>query len=467
MPSTKTLIAFVLCLLACVGVALWLLRPAPPPCVILISIDTLRPDHLGCYGYPRETSPTLDRLASEGALFETVLTSTPWTLPAHAALFTGLPDRVHGCNADDRWLDERRHTLAEAFAAAGYRTAGFFSGPYLHPYFGFGQGFETYEDCTSFLQNEEAMLRGENLFDTVNKLASADVTNPIILRKVRRWLDGNPRQPFFLFLHMWDVHPKFIAPAPYDRMFASAPPTRANGAVGIDDREAVRKYVAGYDGEIRWTDETLKALFAVLRERKLLDRSIIAVTSDHGEAFFEHGTTGHAQSLYEEEVRIPWLLRYPPAIAAGTRVSRVAGIADIAPTLLDLAGLPPLREAMGRSFRPLVCGDERGWIDRPVFCELASTAQHRIAIRMPDWKVMMDYRAGTALVYDLRADPAERSPLDLASFRVPPERLYAIYESTMRALADAGERLPVSGQRDLRVIPPRIAKELRRLGYLR
>ena len=120
------------------------------PNILLISVDALRPDHLGCYGYGRATSPNIDKLAGEGALFENAISSTSWTLPAHAALFTGLADSVHGCTDTDRRLAENRHTLAERLKEAGYATVGFFSGPYLHSVFGVGQGFEEYVDCTSY-----------------------------------------------------------------------------------------------------------------------------------------------------------------------------------------------------------------------------------------------------------------------------------------------------------------------------
>jgi sulfatase-like protein len=138
----------------------WLTRPATPPDVILVSIDTLRADHLGCYGYTRNTSPALDRLAREGARFETVISSTSWTLPAHAALFTSLPDSVHGCDSERRWLDGSRTTVAEAFRKAGYRTAGFYSGPLLHRYFGLNQSFDTWEDrpvVSEFLDGRQVL----------------------------------------------------------------------------------------------------------------------------------------------------------------------------------------------------------------------------------------------------------------------------------------------------------------------
>jgi len=245
-------------------------RSRKGPNVILISIDSLRPDHLGCYGHDRNTSPFLDRLASEGALFESAASSTSWTLPAHAALFTGMPDRVHGCMMNTLWLDRSRTTLAERFRSSGYRTAGFFSRPYLHPSFGLDQGFDRYQDCTSY-SGETASGLKEGIRD-LNRLSHGDLTNPTILREVTKWLDQDSDGPAFVFIHMWDVHYDYIPPAPYDTLFDPDYEGPVDGRnVGRTSRKPkgwtardVEHLKALYDGEIRWTDDTIQKLFNLL-----------------------------------------------------------------------------------------------------------------------------------------------------------------------------------------------------------
>ncbi|MBU0617850.1 MAG: sulfatase-like hydrolase/transferase, partial [Planctomycetes bacterium] len=188
------------------------------PNILLISVDALRPDHLGCYGYGRATSPNIDKLAGEGALFENAISSTSWTLPAHAALFTGLADSVHGCTDTDRRLAENRYTLAERLKDAGYATVGFFSGPYLHPVFELGQGFDEYVDCTSYPELTERNGIDAKAVDSasVHERSHRDITNPRVYERASAWLTENKRRPFFMFVHMWDVHFDFIPPPPYD-----------------------------------------------------------------------------------------------------------------------------------------------------------------------------------------------------------------------------------------------------------
>ena len=345
------------------GIAIMLLalhRPDRRPNVILISIDSLRPDHLGCYGYARNTSPALDRLAAEGTRFRTAVSSTSWTLPAHAALLTGLPDRVHGCFDYAFWLDGSRETLAEAFQEAGYRTAGFYSGPNLHPVFGFSQGFDAYRDCTSYADQMIAVLNGKEELQVVLDRSDEDITNPIVLKNVVQWLDARSGDPFFMFIHMWDVHLDYRPPPPYDTQFDPYYEGTVNGrAVGRDQARAwsrrdLQHFEALYDGEIRWTDETLRQLFDALRARGIQDNTVVVVTSDHGDAFLEHGRIAHMTSLYEEEIRIPLLIRHPVSVPAGGVVDRPVHIIDVAPTVLGLAGLPPLPHALGRDLSPLI-----------------------------------------------------------------------------------------------------------------
>ncbi len=484
-PRPAKLIAIVLGL-AAAGAALnrFGFRSHPRANIILISIDSLRHDHLGCYGYGRDTSPVLDRLAREGALFETAVSSTSWTLPAHAALFTGLPDRVHGSTDDLSWLDGSRQTLAEALKGAGYRTVGFFSGPYLNEAFGFAQGFESYHDCTSYSEASIALIKAGTLTTEAGQISldlmhrsHEDVTNPTLLREVTRWLGARPAGPFFLFIHMWDVHYDYVPPAPYASMFDPGYQGPVDGRNVLSAYKKPEGWSAGdvehlkalYDGEIRWTDETVGKILGEVERHGLKDSSVIAVTADHGEAFYEHGLLGHRWTLHEEEIRIPLLIRYPGAVPAGTRVRHPASIIDIAPTLLDLVGAPPFSGAMGRSLLPLLRGTASAWSDRPALCELTVPASkiHLFARREADWKAIWNFVATKILVYDLRRDPHEKSPLLEGESPMPMAELMALYERTAKEMESAFKRLPVPGERDTPSISNMTEAQLRSLGYLK
>jgi len=461
-----------------------LLRGAAPsgPSFILISIDSLRPDHLGCYGYARETSPTLDRLAREGTLFETAWSSTSWTLPAHAALFTSLPDRVHGCYDGDRWLARNRTTVAEAFKDAGYETVGFFSGPYLHPNYGLSQGFGSYHDCTSYSDKTIALLQGkapENAESPLD-LCFKDITNDIVLESVTRWLDERPGGPFFMFIHMWDVHYEYIPPPPYDTLFdpdhrgKTVSPVYPEGvnlraAVSTRQPRSLEHLKSLYDGEIRWTDDTLARLFAKLKAIGHFDDTVIVVTADHGEAFGEHGVLGHHYTLFEEEVRIPLIIRYPPSVPAGRRVREVAHITDIAPTLLSLASLPPMPHARGRDLTPLLRANPAPWTETPVLSELLNplVTGRQMALRTKRWKLARLIDTGHVTMFDLEKDPGEQRPLSEPDFLLPPEEVAALLKSTARKLQEAARLLPVPVKRDTPPIPEMTESHLRSLGYLK
>lgn len=469
------------------GVAILLSR-SPPPNVILISIDSLRPDHLGCYGHGRNTSPTLDKLAREGALFETVVSTTSWTLPAHAALFTALADSVHFCYDDQKWLDGSRTTLAENLKDSGYETVGFFSAPYLHPSFGFAQGFDSYQDCTSYSKLSVDLLKSDRFikdkFDEHGLIdqglmsgAHQDITNPIILGDVKKWLDERTGGPFFLFIHLWDVHYDYIAPKKYVDMFTTdyeGPVTGKNVFRTAHKRPEswtdadVEHLKALYDAEIRYTDDTIGEILAHLEKQGLKDTSMIAVTADHGEAFYEHGLHGHRWSLHDEEIRIPLILRYPPLIGAGQRIDRPVRIIDIAPTLLDLAGQPPLPHAMGRSLTPLCAKPPEGWTDETAICELK--VPHRkansnlMALRDRSRKIVYDEAKKRFTIYDLTKDPGEQEPLREVQ---DPERFIELRQRTKKMLQKRYRQLPTIGNRDVPEVKMKTLEQLKALGYTR
>ena len=391
------------------------------PNVVLISVDTLRADHLSCYGYERATSPRIDQLAAEGALFETAISSTSWTLPAHAALFTGLADSVHGCLDDNQRLDGRRVTLAERLRDAGYQTVGFFSGPFLHPVFGLSQGFDEYVDCTSFAEwSSKRTTSGEPLVEGGGAMrrAAADVTNATVYGRVRDWLRSEHRQPFFMFIHMWDVHADYIPPPPYDRQFDpdyKGPVTGRN--VFFDESinaqmpaRDIAHLVALYDGEIAWTDYHVGMIMDELDALKLRDSTIVVLLSDHGEEFFEHGGKDHRRTLYDEVIHIPLIIRMPGRVPARGRFSEQARMIDVLPTILELANVTPPKVIMGQSLVPLFKGEKLP-DDTLALSELYSVGRKLRSFRRNEYKLIFDERRQRGLVFDLLADPGEKTVL--------------------------------------------------------
>lgn len=392
--------------------------PAPPN-VLLISIDMLRPDHLSCYGYAKTTSPNIDRMAAEGVLFENHISSSSWTLPAHAAMFTSLPDSLHGCTDTDKRLCERAVTLAQRFASSGYATAGFFSGPYLHPAFGLGRGFQTYVDCCSNKEELDSEPPSKWAMDEdAMKKSHQDVTSPRVFAAVQGWLAKREEKPFFMFVHLWDTHFDFVPPPPYDKQFDPDYTGKITGegfffnpAINAQmDKRDLDHILALYDGEIAWTDSFVGKIRDELSKAGLLENTVIAITSDHGTEFFEHGDKGHRKTLFDEVIRIPLVLRYPAKLPRQMRVEEQSRMIDLGPTLLALAGAQPPTDMMGESLRDYVekKPDVR---HRRAVSELQSVGRNMRAVRTLPWKFIDDIGRDTFYYYDLKTDAGEQKRL--------------------------------------------------------
>ncbi|MDX1999309.1 MAG: sulfatase [Thermoanaerobaculia bacterium] len=318
------------------------------PSVVLISVDTLRADHLGAYGYGPPTSPRFDALAREGVLFETAVAAAPSTLPSHASIFTSLSPHRHGASfAARRPLADSVLTLAEVLKASGYRTGAFHDGGQIVPELGLGQGFEVYRTIGQ---------------DRLSPVAAAGLA----------WLDGLQRQePFFLFLHTYETHLPYTPAAADLRVFQPDGYTGFLGTgVGHKEMRTVnnqgislspadqRHVVASYDAEIRAMDRALGELLDALRARGRLANTLVVVTSDHGEELGEHGSWAwHSHTLYEELLRVPLVVRLPAGTAEraeGVRLSELARGIDLAPTVLDVVGVPIPSSFEGRSLLPVI-----------------------------------------------------------------------------------------------------------------
>jgi arylsulfatase A-like enzyme len=428
------------------------------PNILLVSIDTLRSDHLHCYGYERETSPNIDALAAGGVRFSQMVSSSSWTLPAHVTLLTGIPPHHHGVVVDETRLDPRVTTLAEVMREEGYQTAGFVSVAYLLPRYGFEQGFETY-DYSIAIDNQ----------------AINAVTSPVMEKLTTEWLSqrsGEDRQkPFFVFLHLYDVHFDFIPPEPFDQMFNPDYDGPVDGRDFVDsdlynpdmDPRDYEQLLSLYDGEIRLTDHHLGRVLDHLRTSGELDNTIVVVTGDHGEEFFEHGRKGHRMTLFEEVVRVPLIIRYPPRIPAGTVVDDQVRLMDVSATILDLAGVDPPSEFGMRlddvRFCPLNLMTRVE--QRPNVPDVASYGELHdtiFSIRMPTLKFVYHPDRDYGELFDLETDPSEQNNL---YYEKPEES--AVLKEKIRSFREGnrGSRSAQPHEMDEEQI-----KRLRSLGYI-
>lgn len=478
--------------------------PATPerPNLLLIVLDTVRADHLGAYGYARGTSPWLDRFAETATVFRNAVASSSWTLPSHASLFTGLYPHAHGADfvegaaaghgaalaqlgrLDDtaivRPLSSEAVTLAELASAAGLETGAVCANTaYLYRYFGLDQGFASYVDTPGAQPRQRlaglalGLRLGLDRYWPFRRLVEGNERYYLLAEEVNRlalhWLAPRRDRRFFLFLNYMDAHEPYIPVASYRFLYpaASAEPTIDVDAIRSRRRgilpEERAPMVDAYDASLRYLDDQLAALFARLESWGLLERTVVVVTSDHGESFGEHHDLGHSNGVYQTEVHVPLVLRLPGQ-RAGARVERPVHLVDVFPTALAALGLErpsavhgvplevegPERELPVVSFTGRQADLVRGW---PRFYD-----RTHAAVYGDGWKLIRR-SDGSAELYDLGRDPGERVDL-MAAQPVVASRL-------ARAL-DRFETLVTPAYRARTPAPPPGAAQdrLRALGYL-
>lgn len=448
-------------------------KPAAPHWnVLLISIDSLRSDHLSCYGYSRPTSPNIDKLAASGTLFEQMISSSAWTLPAHASMFTGLAESVHGAIDPQHRLPDSRPTLAAILKGAGYTTAGYFSGPFLHPVFGLGRGFDRYIDCSSYADRSAATASKDGTIDSrdIDDASHRDITSPRVYEQARAFLNEKRTQPFFLFVHLWDVHYDYIPPAPYDRKFDPDYKGTINGENFFDNpavnarmpRRDLDHLIALYDGEIAWTDEHVGKILAELDRLDLARNTLVVLTSDHGTAFFDHLMKGHRNSLFEELIHIPLIVRLPGSVRQTPRIAAQTRMIDIAPTILDCLGIRPAPAMMGRSLTPALTGATLPDTE-PALSEMLCYGFESRSSRFGGRKYIAEMKQKAAVAYDLQRDPGER-----ASINDPRNPIYrAALDDFRRMLKWLGpwkSRFPDSDSPAS--VPADVMRSLKTFGYV-
>lgn len=396
------------------------------PNVVLISIDTLRADHLGSYGYARATSPTIDALARSSHLFEQAFSQSPKTAISHMSIFTGLLPEAHGVgqlgDPNGRRISDEIETLTGLLARAGYETFGVTGGAHVSGALGFDRDMKRFTSAQHVTQVVDKAL---------------DFLEP--------QLSGKRDAPFFLFLHTYSVHDPYWPPEPHRSLFldpgysgrirSSSDPRPDSWWLQherfwslVDTTSPIdRQHLIDlYDGSIHWVDAELGRLLERLQASGILDDSVLVLLSDHGEEFQEHGRYLHDQ-VFQETLHVPFLLRLPvdPAIQSGPRRhAQIVKLVDLLPTLVDLLGLPPPPRMDGRSLVPLMRGQELSGTD-----VLSAWPRHGAhALRRGDWKlVIQPGRLGITetMLFNLREDPLERR--DRADQE--PETLYELIDA--------------------------------------
>ncbi|MEM7308073.1 MAG: sulfatase [Planctomycetota bacterium] len=434
LPFRAALVLASLALAGCGG------SPAPGPSdapaarnLILISIDTLRADRLGCYGYDRDTSPELDRFARDAVRFERSYASSSWTLPSHVTLLSGLLPSTHGVDLPDLRPGRDTALLAELLRDAGWYTLARTGGGWLSEDFGLDRGFLSFR-----AERGDLAPALDEVRDTV--------------------LAAHGQRPFFAFVHTYDVHCPYTPGAPWDELFSSdgAAAIETEGRcgnphfneAGVSPAEAL--FLSDrYDGGIRRADAALGAFLRELEHAGVLADTIIAITSDHGEEFLEHGSIGHEGKLYSELLHVPLLLRVPGV--APRVVADVVGHERLLPTLLDLLGVAPPESLDGASLRPLLHGASEA---RVAYAELAWNAELRSWIR-GDLHLVAD-GDGAVELYDLASDPREERNLAATD----PARGEALLAELLREAPAGTARQPAAA------LPrPETEQRIQNLGY--
>ena len=407
--------------------------PASPPNVLLITVDTLRADHIGCYGYERAHTPHTDRFADEGVRVERAIAPTPLTLPSHTSILTGLEPPAHSVRGNGVFrVPDSVQTLAEVLKAEGYQTQAFVSSDVLHHRFNLDQGFDGYEDDLSG-EAKDALTQmqerpGEQTMD-----------------RVLRWLDERTKSasasPFFLWVHLFDPH------APYE------PP------------EADAKLAATpYDGEITSADRQLGRLVKAFEEDGVLDDTILVFTSDHGENLGEHQEATHAMFIYEATQRVPLIFRYPRKLPAGRVFDGPARSVDIMPTILSLAGKKP-GEMQGADLSEALAGGPTSaspvQYSESFYPKLILGMAHLEGVRQDEWTYI---RAPRPELYDRRTDPGELHNLLEGSGSSAAKAQALELESALDGVIEDSKRF--ASVAEASPLDPQTVAMLQALGYM-
>lgn len=387
--------------------------------VLLISVDTLRADHLGCYGYDRPTTPRIDQLGAQSIVFEDAHAPSSWTLPSLATLMTAVYPASHGCVVRDRVLDPGFETLAEKLRDNGFYTGGIVTQTFASRRFGLDRGFLSFNDDLAELS------RGNELFKKTSRSVSDKATKWIAAR-------AGEARPWFLWLHYFDPHLAYVPHPGYSEAFGS------------------EQDIDLYDGEIAWTDFHVGRVLDALSEFGFDENTLIVFTSDHGEEFGDHGGRYHRSTLYREVLEVPLIVRIPGR--AAERTDRLTSLVDVAPLILQLTGTEPIAAAHGAS--PL---DEHGRVNsasETIYAELLLETGEQLSASIGTTKWIA--KDSELVGFDRASDPNELKPLEAnADARAELERLKE-HAARYASLRTGARKATLS---------PAESKALKALGY--
>lgn len=416
-------------------------REGREPNVIIIGMDTLRPDHLGCYGYSHQTSPNIDRLAGEGVIFKNTVSQSPWTLPSFGTVFTSLYPSQHGAGTLRKRVRTSFPTLAGILSESGYRTGAVVSASVLHSETGISRGFQDYA-----VPEGRAKRRADEVTDTA-----------------LQWIDNGDGRPFFLFAHYWDAHDPYEPLPPYDTMFdpsyqgkignsfnprglmlSTASNIRSPASIeshGLSD-EDLNHIISLYDGEIAFADKEIGRLLEGLEERGIRDNTLIVLLSDHGEEFFEHKGFGHGYTMFSEVIHVALILSLPEVVPGGRAIEEQARLVDVTPTILDLIGLDSGFAFEGASLVPLVTGKGKA-VAGPhalfpplvAYSEAIRDGPEKKAVTARPWKLIYDLASVDEVLFNLKEDPGESKDC----MGQHPEAIAPLEELLSRALLELAE----------------------------
>ncbi len=403
------------------------------PNVVLITLDTTRADHLGCYGYPEPTSPNIDRFASHGTLFTRTFATNPITLPSHTSIMTGTYPLFHGVRDNTTYVvPDEATTLAEILSSKGYDTAAFVAAFVLDSRFNLDQGFDLYDDRVERdWSRDEIEARAANAFGYDERKAN------LVTYQALKWLELSRNRPFFLWLHYFDPHQPINAPEPHHSRFALP-----------------------YDSEIAFADEQVGKVFEALENQGLYDDSLIIVVADHGEGLLDHGEPTHSLFIFDSTMHVPMIWKAPGA-RANRRIDALTSIVDIMPTTLELLGFAVPGHVQGKSLAPLIGGHETVTEDREIYMESLIPRLHC------DWGELRGLRTAeeklihgpNPRLYRVAEDPGEvhdRAAHDPAAV----ERLSLRLAERMQEWTSAEAELSVS------VADDDTRRQLEALGYV-
>jgi arylsulfatase A-like enzyme len=442
--------------------------------IILISLDTVRPDHLGCYGYQRNTSPAIDRLAADSVLFKNAYSTTSWTLPGHVSLLTALDCFHHQVYFPLQKMSPDILTLADILRKEQFYCAGFTGGGYLSETYGFSKGFDAYQEIK--LHGDQAIRLDEA--ERLAQLAS-------------RWIEDNKDKSFFLFLHTYQPHDPYANFSPAGREFlaedAEWDQVKMEPLFGPGGRfdtqlseNAKQNIVALYDGEIKYTDVYfVQPILDKLKELGLYEKSLIILTSDHGEEFFDHEAWLHDHSVYDEGIRIPLIVKLPDAEHKGNQIENIVRITDIVPTILDQLRIKARdMRSDGTSLLPIIQGKEK--TQRTFVSDLAlrefDTAPTVISINKDHFKFILNKKISSPYtervvrsfdgsqieLYDLEKDSRETK--NLAANIAYREMCFELLDYIDRLYQQADA---MSKQRDEVTLDQSLRERLKALGYIK